>query len=246
MGGIVSIKEQWAQALVPMRRLGMSGVALEMPGVGENTLRYSADSWRMLSAVLDAIGDRARVGETYALAASFSGHMALRCAQHDPRIRGVATVGAPIGAFFTDRAWQLQLPRITVDTLAHVTGLTFDELSGQLAGWRLTEQDLAGLTVPLCYLASRLDEIIPTGDVDSLKRHVPNLHLVEYDDEHGSPQYLAETRLWSALSVLRMRGFQNLQSAALGTLWHMLRARHRLPGTAGRPAAITVRGSAGR
>jgi esterase FrsA len=55
MGGM----EQWAPILAQAGRLGMAGVVTEMPSVGENTLRYDAESWRMLSGVLDAVGDRA-------------------------------------------------------------------------------------------------------------------------------------------------------------------------------------------
>lgn len=228
MGGIVSIKEQWAQGLVPLRRLGMASIAIEMPGVGENTLPYDADSWQMLSAVLDAVADRAKVSETYALAASFSGHMALRCAHRDSRIRGVVTVGAPVSEFFTDRAWQRGLPRITADTLANLTGMSFDQLAYSLPSWRLTEQELAALGIPVCYLASRRDEIIPARDVGYLKRHLPHLHLVENDDVHASPRHRAEVRLWTVLSVLRVREIHNAQRAVIGATWHVLRARGRL------------------
>jgi pimeloyl-ACP methyl ester carboxylesterase len=228
MGGIVSIKEQWAQGLVPMRRLGMASIATEMPGVGENTLRYGIDSWRMLSSVLDAVADRANVAETYALASSFSGHLALRCALHDPRIRGVASVGAPISDFFTDQSWQRKLPRITLDTLAHLTGMAFDDLVCQLPYWRLTDQDLAALEIPVCYLASRQDEIIPDGEVDNLRRNVAGLHLVEYNDVHASPRNMTESRLWTVLSILRMRHARSVQRAAVGALWHTLRLRREL------------------
>ncbi len=226
MGGIVSIKEQWAQGLVPLRRLGLAGIALEMPGVGENTLRYGRSSPAMLSAVLDAVADRAQVDQTYALAASFSGHLALRCALTDRRVRGVASVGAPISGFFTDPAWHKQLPRVTVDTLAHVTGTPFEELSGQLPDWRLTEAELESLDIPVCYLGSNRDEIIPPGETALLRRHLRRLHLVEYDDVHASPRYIVESRLWTALSILRMRRARNLQRAAVGTVWGVLRLRH--------------------
>ena len=43
-GGIVSTKEQWAPALAGLGRLGFAGVVTELPGVGENTLRYQEDA----------------------------------------------------------------------------------------------------------------------------------------------------------------------------------------------------------
>jgi len=46
---------------------------------------------------------------------SFSGHQALRCAMDDSRIKGVITVGAPIREFFTDTAWQKDLPKVMLD-----------------------------------------------------------------------------------------------------------------------------------
>lgn len=233
MGGIVSPKEQWAQGLLPLRRLGMASIALEMPGVGENTLPYGPGSSVMLSGVLDAVAGRALVEHTYALAASFSGHLALRCALRDRRIRGVASIGAPVSRFFTDREWHRRLPKITADTLAHLTGTPFDLLSGQLAGWRLTEPELASLDIPVCYLASRYDEVVPGSEAAVLRRHLRHLYLVENDDVHASPGYLTETRLWTALSILRMRRSRNLQRLAVSAVWHALRARHRLPGLAG-------------
>src|SRR5438445_5803861 len=48
MGGIVSVKEQWAQLLPRFVKLGFATVVAEMPGVGENTLPYGPDSWRLL------------------------------------------------------------------------------------------------------------------------------------------------------------------------------------------------------
>jgi esterase FrsA len=225
MGGIVTIKEQWAPLLASVQRLGMAGVVTEMPGVGENTARYDAESWRMLSAVLDAIGDGANVAQTYAIALSFSGHMALRCAVDDPRIKGIITVGAPISEFFTDVGWQSHLPRITVDTLAHLMGVEPASYIGGLRDWKLTEKHLASLDIPLHYLSSRQDEIIPPGEVRWLKDHVNVLHVLEYDDVHGAPGHVAETQLWTITSLFRMRGIRSPGSIAVNFLANMQRAR---------------------
>lgn len=230
MGGIISLKEQWAPVLTQAKRLGMAGVVTEMPGVGENTLRYDAESWRMVSGVLDAVGDRADVAHTYAIALSFSGHLALRCAITDSRIRGVVTAGAPVSDFFTDATWQRDLPGITAATLAHLTGVKPADLADHMRGWALTADELGALDIPVCCLASLRDEIIPGGDVRRLRDHVRDLRLVENDDVHGSPRHLAESRIWTILSVLRMRGVHNPQRAVLGGLWHVLQARGRLAG----------------
>ncbi|MEV7996337.1 alpha/beta hydrolase, partial [Streptomyces sp. NPDC086077] len=80
MGGIVSVKEQWAPLLPLLRKLGFAAVVTELPGVGENTVTYGPDSWHMLGSLLDRLSGRARVSDTTMLALSFSGHLALRAA----------------------------------------------------------------------------------------------------------------------------------------------------------------------
>jgi hypothetical protein len=231
MGGIVTIKEQWAPVLTIMRRLGMAGLVTEMPGTGENTLRYQPESWQMLSGLLDAVADQADVNHTYAMAMSFSGHMAMRCALDDKRIKGIITVGAPVSNFFTDVAWQRQLPRITVDTLAHMIGVTPDRVVGGLGEWALSPEQLADLDVPVFYAASSRDEITPASDVHLLRQHVRDLSLITHDDVHGSPRYVTETQLWSAASLLKARDVRNLQSALISLLLRRQRYRDRTSGS---------------
>ncbi|GAB2926558.1 alpha/beta hydrolase [Streptomyces mayteni] len=230
MGGIISIKEQWAQILPMADRLGMAMVVTELPGVGENTLPYDADSWRMLSAVLDAVEGRADVDHTYAACLSFSGHLALRCAADDRRLRGVLTVGAPISDFFTDLEWFGRLPRVTVDTIAHLTGSPVDELPELLAPWALEPALLHSLDIPVHYTASLRDEVIPLGDVVQLRRHVRNLFLTEYDDVHGSPGHADEIRLWVPNSLLSMSGTRPPARVLTGLLLRVARLRRRLRG----------------
>jgi len=229
MGGIVTPKEQWAPALAALRRWGMAVVATELPRVGQNTLRYTPESWRMLSGLLDAIADRADVSRTYALALSFAGHLALRCAVEDRRIRGVVTTGAPVRELFTDAGWQRRLPRITRDTLAHLTGIPVAELPGRLGGWALSADQLASLDIPVYYAASDRDEIIPAGEVQLLRQHVRDLHLVRQDDVHGSPAHTTENRLWTAWSVLQMSGRLPVRRTLLRAVLATLRARRWRP-----------------
>jgi esterase FrsA len=228
IGGIVSIKEQWAPILVQATRLGVAGVVAEMPGVGENTLPYDEDSPAMVSAILDAVGERADTAQTYLVALSFSGHLGLRAAATDPRIKGVVTAGVPVSAFFSDRGWQAQAPRVTVRTLAHLLGTTPDGVGDRVAGWGLTDAELAALEVPVACLWSRRDEIIPAADPETLRRSVRRLDLVDNDDVHGSPSHLAETRVWVLLSLLRMRGVRDGKRLVLGGLWQALRLAGRL------------------
>jgi esterase FrsA len=227
IGGIVSIKEQWAPMVEAIRRSGTAAIVTEMPGVGENTLHYTPDSWRMLSGVLDAVRDRADVDHTYALALSFGGHLAMRCALDDTRIRGIVTAGAPVRAFFTDRAWLSAVPRLTRDTLMHIIADRAAEGMPDLGAWAMTESQLAALAVPVYYMASRRDEIVPGGEARLLQRHLHDVHLLEHDDVHGAPRHVAESRLWIAQSILRMQGRLPVQRAALGAARTALRlTRH--------------------
>jgi esterase FrsA len=201
MGGIVSVKEQWAPLLLRLRELGFGGIVTEMPSCGENTVRYDLGSWRMLSAVLDAAG----AGDTYAMAMSFSGHLALRCALDDDRIKGILTVGAPVGAYFTDTRWQREVPRVTVDTLAHLTGTKPADVGEHMRDWALSTDELRRLDVPLAYVTSLRDEIIPPQDIELLRRHIRRLDVLANDDVHGSPAHTGVTAPWLIESLLKMR-----------------------------------------
>ncbi|GGW70353.1 hypothetical protein GCM10010503_54460 [Streptomyces lucensis JCM 4490] len=227
-GGIVTVKEQWVPALLRFRRLGVAAVVTEMPGVGENTLPYDVKSPSMLSGIMDAVGDRARTDRTYAMALSFSGHMAMRCALDDPRVRGVITVGAPVHDFFTDARWQARVPRITVDTLAHLTGSAPGRVLGDMADFALGDDQLAALDIPVHYAASLRDEIVPTGETRRLRDHVRRLDLLEHDDVHGAPSHTAETQLWCVRSLLRMEQPRGPRAALLDVMWRAARARRRL------------------
>ncbi|WP_042388922.1 alpha/beta hydrolase [Streptacidiphilus melanogenes] len=198
LGGIVSVKEQWAPLLTQADALGVALAVTELPGVGENTLPYDLAAPRMLSALLDALLGLADVRRVAAVALSFGGHLALRCALDDPRIASVATVGAPVRRFFTDTAWWPTLPATTRACLAHTMRTPLDELQERLRDWALTDAELAVLAeqrVPVHYVASLRDEIMPAGEADLLRRAgVPGTDRV-FDDVHGAPDHLDETRL---------------------------------------------------
>ncbi|WFE39911.1 alpha/beta hydrolase [Micromonospora sp. WMMD998] len=202
MGGHLTVKEQWAPRLGVFRRLGLAAVVADIPGIGGNTVPYDADAHLFLSSLLDAVGDRADVRQTYAITLSFSGHLALRCAVRDQRLRGIVTAGAPIRAFFTDPAWQAQLPRVTTDTLSHLTGTTLD----RLGDWAISAEHLAALRIPVAAVASTRDEIIPRDDLLMLRDNVRDFRVLTHDDVHGAPKHTLESMAWTALSIQRMRG----------------------------------------
>lgn len=224
MGGIATIKEQLIEVLLRVRRMGMAGIVAELPGLGENPLPYRADSWHMLPRLLDTVRDRANVAQTYAVTMNFSGHMALRAAAFDPRIRGIVTVGVPVRDFFLDSSWQERLPQITVATLAHQTGVPAAGLGEALRHWVITKEQLACIDIPVFCLVNTRDEIIPRSEIQVLQGHLRRLRFAEIDDLHGSPRHIAESRLWVTHSLLRMYGTARFQRAALGMSLSAVRA----------------------
>ncbi|MFE3877353.1 alpha/beta hydrolase [Kitasatospora sp. NPDC059146] len=215
-GGIISLKEQWAPVLLQLAEFGLAGVVTEMPGVGENPLPYDLTAPALLPAVLDAVADRADTARTYALALSFSGNLALHAALGDPRIRGVVGAGLPVHDFFTDRAWHATVPRVTVDTLAHLARTDAGSVFDALAPLALDPDRLSAVDVPVALVASARDEIIPPSDTDRLRRSLRSLRLRVHDDVHGSPRFFPQTRLWTLLTVLRMSGGPLDRRLALG------------------------------
>nr|AFV71315.1 PyrD4 [Streptomyces rugosporus] len=226
MGGNMTVKEQWAPMLVHAERLGMAAIVTEMPSVGENTVPYEPSSHRVVSRLLDEVADRADVSRTHLTMLSFSGHLALRCAVDDDRIKGVITVGAPIRSFFLDRDWYGRIPGITAATLAHMTGKE-EGVAGD-AAWALTPAELEGLTIPVAYAASLRDEVIPYEDVRLVKERVRRLDLVEYDDVHASPGHTQENQLWTTRALLRARGVRGPATATLAVMLAVARLRRRL------------------
>lgn len=224
MGGIVTIKEQWAPVLGLFHRLGFTPVVTEMPSAGENTLPYTRDSWRMFPAIMDAVADRADTSQTSLVALSFSGHMALRCAIEDQRVRSLITVGAPVAEFFLNPAWHAQLPRITVDTLAHMTRTDLRSMKE----WALTTSELSTIDIPVAYTASLRDTIIPAEDPALLRNTIDNLTLVEINDVHGLPQHTTEVQLWTASTLLKTRNAHNLPARLIAALHQIQRLRRTL------------------
>ncbi|MGG2463690.1 alpha/beta hydrolase [Streptomyces sp. RGM 3693] len=226
-GGIVSVKEQWAPLLRLAPVLGMAVVAAELPGVGEHTARYGPDAHLAFTALLDTLTGRADTTRTHALALSFSGHLALRCALDDPRIRSVATVGAPLGPFFRDPAWRRHVPQTTRRTLDHLTDGTTDHVLPELA---LTGAQLRSLDVDVAYVASLRDEIVPLTEVGLLRRTVARSRALVLDDVHGAPAHLAVVRPYLLAHAVRAARAHPARRALFGGLAATARARRALPG----------------
>ncbi|MEO3978980.1 alpha/beta hydrolase [Streptomyces sp. CAU 1734] len=238
MGGIVSVKEQWAPLLPRLARLGYAAVATEMPGVGENTLRYRADSWRLLPFLLNTLAGRADIARTSVLGLSFSGHLALRAAADDPRIRSVHTVGAPVAGFFTDPLWWPRVPGITAETLRRLTGAAdHDRLRLLLRDFPLGPDTLSAVRIPVGYVVSARDEIIPPGERQLLGSALPRVRFKEFDDVHGSPAHLGAMRKWLIGSLLRARFTGAPAGGGAG--------RHAAPRRPGPPVAAETGGAGG-
>ncbi|WP_411149181.1 alpha/beta fold hydrolase [Streptomyces sp. A30] len=237
LGGVTSTKEQWAPVLAGADRLGAAVVVTELPGVGENMLTYGTDSTRMLIHLVDLLGRAADASRTCVVGLSFGGHLALRHALEDDRIRGLALAGAPVRDVFLRAANHTPLPRLMTQTLSHVMRTPVDRLPAALADWGVDEAELARLRTSVAYAASRDDEVAPPSDVRLLERTVPHLRLVENDALGTRPEQAAETRLWLLSQALRMAGTANGVRRAASARVRVLPARRRLAGTsAGAPA----------
>lgn len=220
MGGIVSLKEQWYRTLVDGPKLGFAVAVADFPGVGENELPFEPDSYQYLNALLDFFASAEREFRAIVVGISFSGHLALRQAARDRRIRGVIVSGTPLKYFFQSAEWLGQVPRTTLDTLAHVSKVAPDRLRNELSDYVCPESELARLTMPVSAVVSLRDEIIPPEDARYLERHVPHLTALHVDDVHGGPHYIGAIRRFIAYNLVRM-GFPQRRVLA-GVLWLLM------------------------
>ncbi len=201
-GGIVSSKEQWLGFLDLADRLGMDVAVAEFPGVGENRLPLDAQSHQMVGHIIDAV-QGAAAQDCFVVALSFGGTLALRQAAQDPRIRGIATVGAPVRSFFEDAAWWERIPSTTRLTLQHILDVPAAEVAARLAPLALSPRELAGVRIPVHYVQCVHDEIIQSADAGQLQAIAGPLQVLRVNDVHGAPRHLAAVRLFIAAGVLR-------------------------------------------
>lgn len=194
LGGIVSIKEQWHKMLGIGRKLGYAVAVAECPGVGENPMRYDLDSPQLISAIIDHYHGRIAENDVLVLGLSFGGHLAMRAALDDSRITRIVTAGAPINHFFTDTLWWQRVPNITKQTLAHIAQCNEKALHDAISSLALDIDDLQQLSIPVMYVMSLRDEIIPRGERGFLTKGLGRLELIEFDDVHGAPAFLPAVR----------------------------------------------------
>lgn len=201
IGGIVSPKEQWGRLLPSFARFGLGAVVTELPGVGPG--RYGPGSPQHLSAVLDAVGVRPGGAGALCLAMSHGGTLALRAAAADPRIRGIVSVGAPVRRCFRDALIWRRTPAITREALAHTTGVAVDDLPAMLPGLAVTDAELDRLRVPVRYLRSLRDELVPPDEAGLLIDRA-GARVLDIDDVHGSPHHVAAVRGDAVAALLEM------------------------------------------
>ncbi|MFC0562520.1 alpha/beta fold hydrolase [Halalkalibacter alkalisediminis] len=202
LGGIVSVKEQWKVFLEVGKRLGFSVIITECPGVGENSGIYDAASYKMLGQILDSFSLKVNVNHTFIVGMSFGGHLAIKQALEDDRIKGITTVGAPLHSFFKEYS-DIDVPFLTQTTLAHVMGKNLGDVADTLSSFALSQAELRALHIPLTYVFSRKDEIIPVREKEFLLENGQNIRLYEFDDVHGSPNHLDMIQKIVPLSVLK-------------------------------------------
>jgi pimeloyl-ACP methyl ester carboxylesterase len=233
-GGIVSIKEQWWRMLALARWLGLCVVVTEMPQTGENRCDYGPSAQAMYARLLKRLTGRADVSRVHLVAFSFSGQLAIRAALTDRRIRRITTIGAPVHHYFTDPEWHAGLPLVTRATLAHMLKCPPADLFGRMRDWAIAPQELQKLSIPVDYLASARDEVIPSAEYAFLQANLRHLNLLVLDDVHGSPNHSSVTAIWTAACMLRGTGRHATWKAWLSNA--VLRRRLRKVGARMAPA----------
>src|SRR5205823_1603612 len=165
---------------------GFSAAIAECPGVGENLLRYAPGCHRFLGTILDEFSRATGTCAAYIVGFSFGGYLAIEQALEDSRIRGITAVGAPLSEFYTAAAWWTGVPAVTKRTLAHVCRVAESELPALLPRFALSAAALQSLAVPLHYVCSTRDEIVPPGERAFVEANARHLDLVVFDDVHGA------------------------------------------------------------
>ncbi|HEX7639563.1 MAG TPA: hypothetical protein VF457_14295 [Burkholderiaceae bacterium] len=234
LGGIVSVKEQWLALLGMADRLGVDVALTEFPGVGENELVPGEHAHEMIGIALDVAGARAAPG-AFALALSFGGTLALRQAAADPRIKGIATIGAPVRSFFHDSDWFAALPPTTRGTLSHLLAAPAAELQARCAALAVREDELRRIAVPVSYVECRRDEIVQQANAAELMAALARSRWLAIDDVHGAPNRIAVVRSFLVGSIVAGLSPRSPRGRVAGTALRLLGA---LPGVRYRRRAL--------
>ncbi|WP_192456839.1 alpha/beta hydrolase [Musicola keenii] len=212
-GGIISLKEQWVHLVGLFERFDVTVVLTEMPGVGENQLPYSEQSFRMYSDVLDYLAQDRPDIRCHIFGLSFSGFIAYKNSLTDSRIQGITMAGTPLDSLYHDRDVYRRLPYVTRLVIRQNVGKTHPELDDDDKVFRYLDttfvlrQGDINHSVRLYYVQSLRDEVIPNAEADTIRRLSRHNHVLSLDDVHGSPGYGKTVRvylLWSLLDSLRL------------------------------------------
>lgn len=214
IGGIVSIKEEWHIFLDRAKMLGFSVVVAEFPLVGENETIYDGESYKLIDVILESLRGRIDLNNIYIVAMSFGGTLALKAATENHNIKGISTVAAPVFRFFVGH-WD-KIPYITKETLSHVCDKEMGTLQEYLCTLALNPEELEYIMVPVTYVLSNQDEIVPYTEKNIIQEHLKNLHLYEFNDVHGAANNLGIVNKIVLYSILR-------QSNKKPLLRHLLR-----------------------
>lgn len=221
LGGIVSIKEQWSIFLITAKKMGLSVVLTEFPGVGENHLIFNEYSHQMIGTILDYLTGYTDVENTFIVGMSFGGQLAIKQALEDKRIKGITTVGAPLNSFYQEYS-KTNVPLITRRTLSYVCNMGDEELEKYMKRLSLSAEQVQKLTLPITYIFSRRDEIIPSSEKQFIINNVSNLKFIEFNDIHGSPNHMNIIQKQIPLSVLKQSGSKNFTLRIILTLLLMV------------------------
>jgi len=203
MGGIVTIKEQWYGFLTGAWKIRCPVVAIDFPGGGQSPLKYHKDSAEDLRLILDGIFKHVKVDKCIAISLSFCGPLFMKLSLSDHRIKGIIASASPIYHFFTDAEWWRKVPMITRSSMAHCMGISLEQLAEKKKEMGLPPDELEKIDIPVTYIASLHDEIIPPDEWDLVREKVSNARVIKINDVHGAPNRLRQYNLELIWSILR-------------------------------------------
>jgi len=228
MGGILSLKEQWHRLLLAARRIGCRVAVLDFPGAGGSELIYRAQSAADMGMVVEALLRQTGAKECIVVASGFAGTVFLKLALANPAIRSSILNDSPLYHFFTDPAWWVRVPQIIKLGMAACMKLSLADMEQHRTDWAIGPADLARLSIPVVYIASLRNEIIPPADRELLAKQVPAVEVVSVNDNHATSDRSSQAGLemmWRLLgfagkrqglygaSVRLARFFANLSAA---------------------------------
>ena len=206
-GGIISLKEQWVNALKILHTFGFTVVLCELPGVGENAIPFDKTCFDFFSKILNVLNVKENA-RCHALAMSFSGYIALKNSGTDPRISSITMVGTPVISVYHDLSYYEKIPTITRETLIHNISRFYPHINNADTLFEFLDSNFPAVNqIPenlnVFYVQSEFDEIIPASEADFLKDHCDRFSLFNLPDVHGSPNFHHSVVLFILWSILK-------------------------------------------